>query len=388
MLLPPKIKDKGNYLINYVMLTIYEEGFITLNLCVQDCSDKKFKLYDDIPRDHSFEEVSFYDFVEKEGIESYWNLITQNNFTVDDIINYYKSVILDEIKVEFYEMQDFNFLSWGIADFTAFNNPYNSYNDFKNRYKEHIIQMLTNCNQTLLGKFTNGSEKNILEKSNIYNTGDLEYFCREIFSVFTMRSKKVLNLVEDSLKEYRNEATYQDMVRQQLSKQVFYSGAEFVRFFEIAYIKIYFLKYVIKRLDYNKDFSVGQYSDFLFRVNKIKFQYSSEVLFNSSGSPKKMYENILENTGANLLEEQTEVFLKDFKDEVYSRNDQKKIANDTLLLILTSIITIILSFGGLNNLLKITLGENNENVLFYTILVWIPIFLIIVTLNIRKWLLK
>lgn len=385
MLLPLRIKHNGKYLLNYVMITIFKEGIISLQICVQDFIEKQLLLSESPPRYNCFDEVSFYKSKEYYSFDDYWEEETFENINIDYILTEYKKRIINLINLDLYSNDDFDSVSWGIGDFSSFKNPYKDYSAFYTRYKSNIGQYLFNFDKQLAEN--NESEEEI-QSSRIRNDKDLSFYCSSYTSVFTLRSERMKNIIEKNIEELKTSPYYKDAYKRITAIHFLNANLNFVKFYEMSFVKKYFLKDLLNQISESKNRSIDEYNRMIKQLNTIKFNYDKDVIFFTDGSPKTLYERILEKSNINDLEDKVENFLKLSKDDIQIIKDKKKNANELLLLSISSILTIVLGFTGLLTIFKTILGEDNPNHIFYSIVVWGVLITIIIILNIRRWVLK
>ncbi|WP_431811948.1 hypothetical protein [Lysinibacillus sp. FW12] len=386
LLLPLRIKHNGVYLLNYVMVTIFKEGIISLQICVQDFVEKQLQLSESPPRYNSFDEVTFYKDKKHYYFDDYWEEETFENINIDGILAEYKKRIINLVNLDLISNDYFDSVSWGIGDYSAFKNPYNDYQAFFNRYKKNIGQFLFNSDKELVENFKEREEE-ILD-SRIRSDKDLSFYCSTYSSVFSLRSERMAKLVETTVEELKSSPYYTDEYKRFASINFLIANLNFVKFYEMSFVKKYFLKDLLNQISESKSRNIKDYNRMIKQLNTVKFNYDKEVIFFTDGSPKTLYERILEKCNINDLEDKVENFLKLFKDDVQIIKDEKKNANELLLLSISSILTIVLGYTGLLNIFKTILGKENPNYVFYSIVVWGVLIVIIFILNIRRWILK
>lgn len=388
MLLPLRIKNNDKYLFNYVMITVFQEGIISLQLCIQDVFDKQLLISEKPPRYNCFDEVTFYKEKNHYNFDDYWEEDTFKNFNIDNILAEYKKRIINLINLNLYSNDDFDSVSWGIGDFSDFKNPYIDYSTFYTRYKIHIGQYLFNADNQLAENFHKKEREEDILKSNIRNDNDLSFYCSAYSSVFALRSERMVKIIESNIQEFKTSPYYSDVFKRNVSITFLITNINFVKFYEISFVKKYFLKDLLNQISESNKRTIDDYNRMIKQLNMIKFNYDKDVIFFTDGSPKVLYERILEKSDINDLEIKVEKFLTLFKDDVQIIKDNKKNSNELLILSLSSIITIVLGFTGLSTIFKTVLGEEDPMYLPITMIVWVVLIVVIVILNIRRWILK
>ncbi|MCL1701641.1 hypothetical protein [Lysinibacillus sp. Bpr_S20] len=385
ILLPLRIKHNGKYLLNYVMITIFKEGIISLQICVQDFIEKQLLLSESPPRYNRFHEVTFYKNKEYYSFDDYWEEETFENINIDYILAEYKKRIINLINLDLYSNDDFDSVSWGIGDFSSFKNPYKDISAFYTRYKSNIGQYLFNSDKQLA---ENNERAEEIQSSRIRNDKDLSFYCSSYSSVFTLRSERMKNLIEMNIEELKTSPYYKDEYKRNAAIHFLVANLNFVKFYEMSFVKKYFLKDLLNQISESKNRTTDDYNRMIKQLNTIKFNYDKDVIFFTDGSPKTLYELILEKSNINDLEDKVVNFLNLFKDDIQIIKDKKKDANELLLLSISSILTIVLGFTGLLTIFKTILGKENPNYILYSIVVWGVLIIIIIILNIRRWVLK
>ncbi len=386
ILLPLRIKHNGKYLLNYVMITIFKEGIISLQICIQDFVEKQLLLSKSPPRYNCFDEVTFYKNKERYSFDDYWEEETFENINIDKILAEYKKRIINLINLDLFSNDDFDSVSWGIGDFSSFKNPYKDYSAFYNRYKSNIGQYLFNSDNELAENSEERKEE--IQSSRIRSDTDLSFYCSSYSSVFALRSERIANKIEMNIEELKTSPYYKDEYKRYAAISFLLANLNFVKFYEMSFVKKYFLKDLLNQISESKNRTIDEYNRMIKQLNTIKFNYDKDVIFFTDGSPKTLYERILEKSNINDLEDKVVNFLKLFKDDIQIIKDKKKNANELLLLSISSILTIVLGFTGLLTIFKTILGEENPNYIFYSKIVWGILIIIIIILNIRRWVLK
>lgn len=388
MLLPLRIKNNDKYLLNYVMITVFQEGIISLQICIQEIFDKQLPISEKPPRNNCFDEVKFYKVANRYIFDDFWEEQTFENINIDNILAEYKKRIISLINLNLYSNNNFDSVSYGIGDFSSFKNPYIDFSSFYSRYKVHIGQFLFNADEELAENYRKKEREEEILESNIRNDNDFAFYCSSSSSVFAFRSERMVKAIESNIQEYKTSPYYSDVFKRKVSISFLITNINFVKFYEISFVKKYFLKDLLNQISASNKRTIDDYNRMIKQLNMIKFNYDKEVIFFTDGSPKVLYERILEKSYINDLEVKVENFLKLFKDDIQIVKDEKKNTNELLLLSISSILTIVLGFTGLLNIFKTILGKENPNYEFYSIVVWGVLIVIIFILNIRRWILK
>ncbi|MGR5914514.1 hypothetical protein ACT7DA_20535 [Bacillus pacificus] len=133
-----------------------------------------------------------------------------------------------------------------------------------------------------------------------------------------------------------------------------------------------------------------EYNSLRRDFNFLKLRYNEEILFSLEGTAKKLYKDILEKTNTTPLLKNAEDLFKNIREDVIAQKEFKVKSNETLILILSSILTIVLGYNGIKLMVNDILVKIpyikwyvNMHPLRTTLGIWCFLILIMTWLNLK-----
>src|SRR5690606_26772580 len=121
----------------------------------------------------------------------------------------------------------------------------------------------------------------------------------------------------------------------------------YFRFYELTFIKRYFLKTLLDNLSKGNYNTVAEYNAVIKDLNYVKLNFDADVLFATEGSPKDLYIELLEKSGVNKLEKKIENLINNIKESVSNSQSILVRKNETLILIVSSLLTILIGYNAI-----------------------------------------
>ncbi|MGK9185334.1 hypothetical protein KXS12_24250 [Priestia filamentosa] len=394
LLLPFLTKYKGHYVEPIIIANVYDIGIITVQLILSFEHDKVISLSNDTPRSILLDEILFYPTKENYKINDFWSKEIKKNVSVDSIMEFYENQLAILSKVEMFYNPTNRPVSWVFADLELNRNP--NHEDFVNKNKRIYASHLTNGNKEAIERRDDDYIGELLKESTIMKTKGIYYYCTPSSSVVTIGYEALFQNAKDSLakleKDLKSAGIYEEHLRTVFREQILMIIPEFLRFYELTFIKRYFLIKLLDEISQGNYKTIRDYNSIKRDLNFIKLQYDEEVLFFTEGSPKELYKSILEKSNVNNLLTKAEGLIKDIRDDVTNFRDLEIKQNETLILILTSLLTILLGYNGIRLIVNDFLANLpflgpfiSKHPLRYTITLWGILIAVMVSLNVRRW---
>lgn len=396
MLLPFILKLGDHYVEPIVIANIYDIGIVTIQLIIHIEYETRIELTDDPPRYELFPEVYFYKKKENYKTEDFWDKTLRRNINAHDIIQYYEEQIANLGKVDMNVNPDNRTLSWVLGDFNYDNNKYQDNRKFIKDNTQLFASYLLNGNKEVIERKSKEEIDNLLKQSEISSNKDLSYYCTAASSVLSIGYNAFLSKTKDALKDEEEVLKAENIYEQQMNSifrsQTFNVMTQYFRFFELSFIKRYFIKELLNDISDGKYKTVGEYDTLRRDFNFIKMKYDEEILFFTEGSPKELYKQILEKTNVNSLQTKAEDMLKNIREDISAFRDVSIKRNETLILVLTSIFAILFGYTGIKLIVNDVLshlpyiGDSiSKHPLRYAVSIWGSLVSVMVWLNLKRW---
>lgn len=394
MMLPFVLKMGENYVEPIVIANVYDVGIITIQLSLYFELEKVPELTEKPPRYEVFPEIYFYKILDNYKTNDFWEKEVLHNLTADEIIEYYEKQIITISRVSLKSNPDNRSLSWVFGDFEL--NKYANHKDFIDKYKRFYASYLTNGTKGVIERKTNKEIDSILSDALITESSEICYYCAPTSSVVSIGYKSFFELAKTSLveneKELKKEGIYNLHLNQIFRVQTLDTMIQFLRFYELTFIKRYFLKELLNDI-YSENYqTIKDYNAVKRELNFIKLQYDEEVLFFTEGSPKELYKSILKYTNVDNLQTKAEELVKNIREDVSIIRDADIKKNETLILTITSLLTILLGYRGIKFIVNDVFANLpivgkfvGQHPLRYTVTIWGVLIATMLWLNIKRW---
>ncbi|PES77231.1 hypothetical protein CN505_03175 [Bacillus cereus] len=404
MLLPFLIKNEGNFTEAYAIANIYDIGIITLQITMTFEYEKVISIPEMTPRAMKIPEVHLYKSKENYTFDDFWEKDILKNINTDEIMEHYIKQLSKLSKISLKDDRLNRRINWVFGDFDK--NKRSELSDFINENKDLYTSYLLNGTKEHSNRFLSNEVEEILKKSEVYKNKNCIYMCSSTFSILTFGSSLFYKNAENILanhekesakqqvyeKELRKQKAYEEQLNLILKKQAIINMIDFLRFYELSFIKKHFVRNLLQGSSNNQFTSPKDYNLLRKEFNFLKLQYDEDVLFASDGSAKELYKTILEKTETNALLKKSEELFKSIREDVVTQKEIKIKSNETNILIISSILTIVLGYNGLKLIVNDILTKIppiNQYVILhplrFTVGLWSILTIIMIGLNIKRW---
>jgi len=394
MLLPFVAKDNEEFVEPLIIANIYDTGIVTIQLILSTEYSEVLSISERAPRILEIDEARFYKVQDNYQTKHFWEKETKYNLTADDIMNYYEEHVskLGNFKIEF--TPSYRPVSWVFNDFFIKKKP--SVEEFVQQHKKLYLSHLLNGQRVVIDRFSEEKIDEILTESEIVSNKHVHYICNPTSSIVSFNYSAFLDSAEDSLKEQEKELKANGLYetsRLNIFKDLsLIAMLEYLRFYELSFIRKYSTIKLLKNLSSGKYKTLDDYNLIRKDFNFVKLQYDEEILFHSEGSAKNLYKDILEKSGANNLVNKAEDIVKGIREDTINLREKDIKNNETSILILTTLLTIILGYRGVKEIIYEVaihlpvLGQFiGKHPFRYTLVIWAILIIIMLVLNIKRW---
>ncbi|MBJ6722717.1 hypothetical protein I2750_21305 [Bacillus sp. PR5] len=298
-------------------------------------------------------------------------------------------------------------INWVFGDFDK--NKRSELQDFIKHNKDLYTSYLLNGTKEHSNRYFPSEVDEILKGFEVYKNKQCIYMCSPTFSILTFGStlfyEKAKEILENHEKESIKQKAYENELRKQkayeeqlnliLKKQTIINMFDFLRFYELGFIKKYFVRNLLQNTSNNQYASTEDYNLLRKEFNFLKLQYDEDILFSSDGSAKDLYKAILEKTETNALLKKSEELFKNIREDIVTQKEIKIKSNETNILVISSLLTIVLGYNGLrlivNDILTKIPPINHYVILHplrFTVALWSVLIFIMLYLNIKRWIIN
>lgn len=407
MLLPFLIKNEGKFTEAYAIANIYDIGIITLQITMTFEHNKVISTPEITPRNMKIPEVHLYKSKENYKSDDFWEKDIVSNIDTDEIMEHYIKQLSKLSNITLEDDRLNRRINWVFGDFDK--NKRSEIQAFIDKNKDLYTSYLFNGTKEHSNRYFLSEVEEILKGSEVYKNKQCIYMCSPTFSILTFGSslfyEKAKEILENHEKESVKQKAYENELRKQkayeeqlnliLKKQTIINMFDFLRFYELAFIKKHFVRNLLQGSSNNQFTSPKDYNLLRKEFNFLKLQYDEDVLFGSDGSAKELYKTILEKTETNALLKKSEELFKNIREDIVTQKEIKIKSNETNILFISSLLTIVLGYNGLRLIVNDILTKIppiNQYVILhplrFTVGLWSLLIFIMLYLNIKRWIIN
>ncbi|MFJ1106748.1 hypothetical protein ACIKI0_27225 [Bacillus albus] len=407
MLLPFLIKNEGKFTEAYAIANIYDIGIITLQITMTFEHKKVISTPEITPRNMKIPEVHLYKSKENYKSDDFWEKDIVSNINTDEIMAHYIEQLSKLSRITLKDDRLNRRINWVFGDFEK--NKRSDTKDFIDKNKDLYTSYLLNGTKEQIDRYFSSEVEEILKGHEVYKNKQCIYMCSPIFSILTFGSslfyEKAKEILENHERETVKQKAYENELRKQkaydeqlnliLKEQTIINMFDFLRFYELAFIKKHFVRNLLQGSSNNQFTSPKDYNLLRKEFNFLKLQYDEDILFCSDGSAKELYKSILEKTETNALLKKSEELFKSIREDVVTQKEIKIKSNETNILFISSLLTIVLGYNGLKLIVNDILTKIpliNQYVILhplrFTVALWSILIFIMLYLNVKRWIIN
>lgn len=393
ILLPFLGKYDGEYVKPIVIANIYDVGLITLQISV-GVSDDKPKLTKDEPNHILLNEVQFYELKENYTSKDFWKREKVEKATMYDVLDYYSKQLINICKNYNLIKETDSQLAWVFGDFEI--NKRADHKSFVDKNTSFYISHLLNAPKSLMDKMSGDNLKEILEKSTIQKYKSMHFYCSEVIAVLSFSYSAFHAEAVSSIEEYKDElkkdGIYEEVLKEIYKEQTIFTMFEFLRLYELTFIKKYYALKLLKKLSNNNFKTLKDYNSAKREFNQLKINYDEQLLFKNYGSPMHMYSQLLVKSGTEKIVKKVENLFSDAREDVLNAREFTIKQSDTYILIMTSILTVLFGFRAIKFIIEDILINLPyvgtffaQHPLRHTVILWLILLGSMIALNIYRY---
>ncbi|MDA1531080.1 hypothetical protein ORM86_23730 [Bacillus cereus] len=396
VLLPFLIKNNKVYSEGYVIANIYDVGIITLQVTVT-FEDKTVSVPTDVPRKFTIPEVHFYKSKKYYTSNDFWEKSIHKNISIDQIMSYYVNQLSTLGKISLTENRIDRRINWVFGDYQL--NRYSNHKEFIKNNEKSYYSYLFNGDKERVNRRSDEEISITLKEALIVKSNDHAYMCSPTFSILSFGYTAFYNMAKKHLekdeKHLKRSKVYNEKLQNIYKKQTLIQMYDYLRFYEISFIKKHFVRNLLNGISTNVYTAPKEYNNLRRDFNFLKLRYDEEVLFEYEGTAKKFYKDILEKTNTTSLLKKAEDLFKSIREDVITQKELKVKSNETLILIVSSILTIVLGYNGIKLMVNDILVKIpyinfyvTKHPLRTTVGIYSILIAVMVWLNIKRWIMN
>ncbi|MEB4890983.1 hypothetical protein P9Y62_31170 [Bacillus thuringiensis] len=396
VLLPFLIKNNEVYSEGYVIANIYDVGIITLQVTVT-FEDKTVSVPTNLPRKFTIPEVHFYKSKKYYTSNDFWEKSIHKNISIEKIMSYYVNQLSTLGKISLTENPIDRRINWVFGDYQL--NRYSNHKEFIKNNEKLYYSYLFNGDKERVNRRSDEEISISLKEALIVKSNDHAYMCSPTFSILSFGYTAFYNMAKKYLekdeKHLKRSKVYNEKLQNIYKKQTLIQMYDYLRFYEISFIKKHFVRNLLNGISTNVYTAPKEYNNLRRDFNFLKLRYDEEVLFEYEGTAKKFYKDILEKTNTTSLLKKAEDLFKSIREDVITQKELKVKSNETLILIVSSILTIVLGYNGIKLMVNDILVKIpyinfyvTKHPLRTTVGIYSILIAVMVWLNIKRWIMN
>ncbi|MGI8282385.1 hypothetical protein AB2568_029175 [Bacillus mycoides] len=397
VLLPFLIKNNEVYSEGYAIANIYDVGIITLQVTVTFEDKMTVSVPTDPPRKITIPEVHFYKSKKSYTSKDFWEKSIHQNISVDEIMSYYVKQLSTLGKIPLAENRIDRRINWVFGDYQL--NKYSNHEEFINNNEKLYYSYLFNGDKERVKRRSDDEINLSLKEAQIVKSNDHAYMCSPTFSILSFGYTAFYNMAKKKLekdeKHLKRSKVYNETLLKIYKTQTLIQMYDYLRFYELSFIKKHFVRNLLNGISTNVYTAPKEYNNLRRDFNFLKLRYDEEVLFDYEGTAKKLYKDILEKTNTTSLLKKAEDLFKSIREDVITQKELKVKSNETLILIVSSILTIVLGYNGIKLMVNDILVKvpyvnlyATTHPLRTTVGIYSLLIVIMVWLNVKRWIMN
>ncbi|PGT80556.1 hypothetical protein [Bacillus sp. AFS040349] len=392
-LLPFLAKYKDNYVKPIVIANVYDIGIITIQISIGFNNGHKVEIPNEEPNSIILDDLEFYRIKKNYSSRDFWIRDKIGKGTMYDILNYYTKQL--KAICESYELNKHSEkqIAWVFGDFAP--NKRSEHEDFVSQNKKLFISHLINAPKQFVERMTDDDISQLLDDSRIQKLKSMHFYCSEVISLLSFSysafHEDAVHNLQDAEKDLKRQGVYNDMLIEEYKESSLFSMYEFLRIYELTFIKRFYAKKLLNKMSNNMIKSLKEYNSIRHEFNSLKVNYDEQLLFKSYGSPMILYGKLLEKSGTDRLVDKVEKLFTNAREDVNSSREFAIKQSETYILIMTSLLTILLGYRGIKFIVDdILVNLPGVGTYFamhplrWTISFWIILFISMITLNVLR----
>lgn len=347
LMIPFLAKYNDQYIEPIIIMNVYKEGIITLQTIISYDIKNNIDLFDGEPMNIQFDDASFYKIKEEYKTKDFWEKTKDKCCDLDAIFNYYIKLLEKTSKESFYT--DRNFSQYAIIVSELLDKPsIKSSGSFLESNKKTTYSYLHNASKKIVDREIYSNIEKDLSKHLVWATKATKTYCNPTSLVHLIDNSLHHELAVEALKDEETDLKKEGIYKENLinvKKEIIYMHMfDVIRFYELTFIKKFYTQKMLIDL-LNKNYkTLQEYNSLKKNLYYIKVKFDEDSLFQTEGSPKKLYENLLLHSNTNYLLEKVENLVRNIADDIKDQNDLEIEKTNKRISLFISLLTVFVSF--------------------------------------------
>jgi hypothetical protein len=394
MLLPFIAKYDGRYVEPVIIATVYDVGIMTLQVIIPFDHERMVSLSETPPNGFELEDIRFYDVKTSYTTEDFWPKSEFGNAKIGKIMKNYNKYLDAICGVK---LAPFDFLSqyaWVFGDLN-----YRKPQDHDEYIKDNARVLLGHLQNSMQQRSMLIRDKEVEDQLNEATTDHTKisrFFCSKQFVLLSFGSKMFHDHIEKHLEPIRNQLIKDNLYDQQFKlsgKELVYNSMfEYLRFYELTFVKKFFATRLLRELASSTYTTLEEFNIIRKDMNFLMAKYDDAMIFQTEGSPKELYNKILEKTGTNEVVHKVQGLVNNVREDINQSREFVIKERDLFTTILTSTLAVLFGFAGLKNFIDNGfihlpwIGDIiQKHPLRWTFGLWFAMFIALARLNWTKY---
>lgn len=396
-ILPPFLaKHNGNYVKPFIIANVYDVGVITIQVSISFNKDNVEELKSTPPNKVMLEELQFNKLKKNYNSKDFWLKDKTSKGSIYDVLDYYENFLINICETSKLQKEKEHQISWVFGDFEINKRP--DHKDFVNENKRFYVSYLLNAGKEFIERITDEDINEILTNSSLINNKNMHFYCSESVSLLSFSysafHKSAVDLLKDKKSELKKEGIYDSSLMEIYNDHLLFDMFEFLRYYELTFIKKFYSLRMLNEISNENFKTITDYNKIRKEFNSLKINYDEQILFPIQSSPRYLYSKLLLKSGTNKLLDKVEIMLANAREDINSSREVNIKKTETYILIMTSILTILLGYGGiklivydiLTSISSFGIGQLfSAHPLRWTITLWFTLCIIMILLNIIRY---
>lgn len=352
-LIPFLGKYENKYVKPVVIVNVYDVGIITIQLSIA-ISKGKIEITNKEPNSIQLTDVEFYQEKNNFSKKDYWKRKKVDSVTIYQIMDYYFDLLKLICKKQELVPQSQKQIAWVLGDFEP--NKRSLHKEFVDKNKGLYVSYLTNAQKDIIERMPDEYLDEYLNKTIINKYNTMHFYCSDAISLLSFSHsafhKEAVAALKENEKELKKEKVYDQALSESYIQYSMFYMSEFLRFYELTFIKRFYALKLLNSLSSSSFNSLKEYNSNRKEFNALKRNYDEQLLFKTYGSPMELYINILEKSGTDKIVDKVEKLFTSAREDISSAREFAIKQSETYILIISSILTVLLGYRGIQYLVE------------------------------------
>ncbi|MFC6649467.1 hypothetical protein [Paenibacillus rhizoplanae] len=392
ILLPFLAKFKGNYVEPVMIANIYEVGIITLQMIIP-LNEYDFSLSNTPPNNIEFDSLILYEAKKNYSTKDYWDKKEYETASTYDLYEKYTLYLNTICGVTLKKNKNLAQYAWVMCDFDFKSKT--SYEQFLKKHQPTILGYLINSVKERNDRLFESDIEKLINKFTVEKNKESLFLCSKQFAFLSFGNSiikdKIAAVLKEDEKKLKEDKNYDNLFRKNAEDMILSNMFQYLKFYELTLIKKFFAIKILVELSESTYVKLEEFNEVKKDINTLLLKYDDLLIFQSEGSPKEMYNDLLIKTGTEEIVSKVQRTVSNIREDINQTREFHIKDRDLSTTILASFITLLFGFAGLKSFIEnavihfVVIGSWVDKHKFTsTFSLWSILFVVLLLLNIRK----